>query len=124
MILLASARKEKRPPAGASTPTEGLTTRSVYLLMADENPTDQGATASEDDRDQAAVLTHVLMLHPTRLTVPDLVREIGAGAEGFDRSDRIERAVRDLTAVGLLHSAAGLALPTHAAIRFDQLLGG
>ena len=92
--------------------------------MADENPTHQATTASEDDRDQAAVLTHVLMLHPTRLTVPELVREIGAGAEGFERGDCIERAVRDLTAVGLLHCAGGLVLPTHAALRFDQLLGG
>jgi hypothetical protein len=97
--------------------------------MADTNPTGDRdpavlrTTAVEDDRDQAAVLTHVLMLHPTHLTQPDLAREIGSGAEEFERRDRIERAVRDLTAVGLLHCAGGLVLPTHAAIRFDQLLG-
>lgn len=31
---------KKAAPGGASTPTEGLTTRSDYLLMANENPTD------------------------------------------------------------------------------------
>jgi hypothetical protein len=92
--------------------------------MADENPTDQGATASEDDRDQAAVLTHVLALHPTHLSVPDLVREVSAGAAEFEDTDRIERAVRDLVAVGLLYCPSGVVLPTHSAIRFDRLLGG
>lgn len=81
-------------------------------------------TVAEDDRDQAAVLTHVLMLYPTHLTAPDLAREIAAGTNEFDKSDRIERAVRDLTSVGLLHCAGGRVLPTHAAIRFDHLLGG
>lgn len=81
-------------------------------------------TVAEDDRDQAAVLTHVLMLHPTHLTLPDLAREIGAGTTEFDAGDRTERAVRDLTGVGLLYCTGGLVLPTHAAIRFDELLGG
>lgn len=87
---------------------------------------DQAArtTQAEDDRDQAAILTHVLMLHPTHLTQLDLTREVGAGAQEFERGDRIERAVRDLVAVGLLHCVGGLVLPTRAAIRFDQLLGG
>ena len=81
-------------------------------------------TQTEDDRDQAAVLTHVLMLHPTHLKLADLAREITAGSADFFEGDRIERAVRDLTGIGLLYCENGLVLPTHAAIRFDALLGG
>lgn len=80
-------------------------------------------TQAEDDRDQAAVLTHVLALHPTHLSVLDLVREVSAAAE-FDGGDRVERAVLDLVAVGLLYRSGGLVVPTHAAICFDRLFGG
>lgn len=98
--------------------------------MADGNPMGDRESAGprdtqvEDDRDQAAVLTHVLALHPTCVSVPDLVREITAGAVEFEGTDRIERAVRDLTAAGLLYCPSGLVMPTHAALRFDRLLGG
>lgn len=81
-------------------------------------------TSAEDARDQSVVLTHVLLLHPTHLKLPDLAREITAGSKDFGDGDRIERAVRDLTGVGLLYCAGGLVLPTHAAIRFEALLGG
>lgn len=81
-------------------------------------------TASEDDRDQAAVLAYVLALHPTHLSVRDLVREVSAGAAEFAESDRVERAVRDLVGAGLLHNASELVVPTRAAQRFDTLLGG
>jgi hypothetical protein len=52
------------------------------------------STHSEDIRDQRVVLTHVLVLHPTHLKVPDLVREIAGGSRDFTEGDRIERAVR------------------------------
>lgn len=81
-------------------------------------------TAAEDARDQRIVLTHVLALHPTSLIVPHLVSEVGAGIEEFDGGDGIERAVVDLTGVGLLQCPGGLVAPSHAAIRFDELLGG
>lgn len=78
---------------------------------------------AEDLGDQRVVLTHVLFLHPTHLIVPELVREISAGAEGFSEGDALERAVLDLTGVGLLNCPGGLVVPSHAAIRFNQLLG-
>ncbi|MBW8060209.1 MAG: hypothetical protein FVQ78_07735 [Solirubrobacterales bacterium] len=81
-------------------------------------------TAAEDIRDQGIVLIHVLALHPTLLTIPDLVREITSGSEDFAESDAVERAVRDLTGVGLLHCPGALVVPTHAALRFNELLGG
>jgi hypothetical protein len=81
-------------------------------------------TQAEDDSDQAAVLAYVLALHPTHLSVEDLVRGASAGATEFEGTDRIERAVRDLVAAGLLHSASGLVTPTRAALRAYALLEG
>lgn len=76
---------------------------------------------AEDHRDQRIVLMHVLDLWPERLTIPDLVREITAGAPAYDEGDAIERAVRDLTGAGLLHCAGGLVEPTRAAVHFWTL---
>ncbi len=94
--------------------------------MADENPTGQGAAkpptpAQQDLRDQAVVLTQVLSNWPIHLTVDDLVREIATDPKDFAERDRIERAVRDLAAAGLLFRCESVVLPTRAAIRFEQL---
>lgn len=80
-------------------------------------------TAAEDIRDQGIVLIHVLAVHPTHLIVPELVREITAGASDFTEDDRMERAVRDLTGLGLLRCPGGVVMPSRAAIRFNELLG-
>lgn len=82
------------------------------------------STYDQDLRDQRVVLTYVLDLNPTHLLVPQLVQEIGGGIEEFKEGDALERAVRDLTGLGLLQCPSGLVMPTHAAIRFDALLGG
>lgn len=79
-------------------------------------------TARQDIRDQGITLMHVLHRHPTLLTIPDLVREITAGSEDFAEGDGVERAVRDLTGVGLLHCAGGLAVPSPAALRFLKII--
>lgn len=94
-----------------------------------DQPSDAGTedvppTAAEDIRDQGIVLIHVLAVHPSHLIVPELVREITAGASEFAEDDRMERAVRDLTGLGLLHCPGGVVMPTRAAIRFNELLGG
>jgi hypothetical protein len=72
-------------------------------------------------KDQGVVITHVLALHPTHLTVPDLVRELGSGSEDFAESDNLERAIRDLTGVGLLDCPGGVVAPTPAALHADRL---
>lgn len=90
------------------------------LLMAEENSM---STHAEDLRDQGAVLTHVLALHPAQLRLSELMQEIVAGAADFAQADAIERAVRDLAGVGLLFRNDDLVLPTRAALRFDELLG-
>jgi len=79
-------------------------------------------TEAQDIRDQGVVLIHVLTRQPTLLTIPDLVREITAGSEDFAEGDAMERAVRDLTGVGLLMCPSGLAVPTPAALRFLKIL--
>lgn len=79
-------------------------------------------TTSEEDRAcEAAVLHHVLALHPTPLTLADIVRELGG--EDFEHRDAVERAVRDLVGSGLLHRAEALVLPSRAAVRFEELTG-
>jgi hypothetical protein len=81
--------------------------------------------AAKDIRDQGVTLMHVLHRHPTLLTIPELVREITSGSEeDFAESDAVERAVRDLTGVGLLNCANGLAIPSPAALRFLAILQG
>jgi hypothetical protein len=79
---------------------------------------------AQDVKDQGIVLMHVLALHPTHLIVPDLVREITNGSEDFGEGDAAERAIRDLTGVGLLNCPGGLVVPTRAALRFIQILNG
>jgi len=62
--------------------------------------------ANDDLRDQATVLRHVLALHRTSPTLPELAREICENPEDFEEGDALARAVRDLAAVGLLRTNA------------------
>jgi hypothetical protein len=77
-------------------------------------------TWAEDEGVESVVLRQLLDLHPTRLTLTELVREIGSGSS-FAERDAIERAVRDLAAVGLLHQGEEFVTPTRAALRFSEL---
>ncbi len=79
-------------------------------------------TLAEDESVESAVLRQVLDLHPTRLTLAELVRELGGGHDGFAERDAVERAVRDLSGVGLLHRGEHFVEPTRAALRFSDLL--
>jgi hypothetical protein len=80
----------------------------------------QGKRIDADDlRDQRIVLTHVLEIHPTQLTIPRLVRTLTAGSEGFAEGDAFERAIRDLTGMGLLDCPGGVVMATPAAIHAD-----
>lgn len=76
----------------------------------------------EDARIEAAVLRQLLALHPIHLTLDEVVREI-AGQDGeFRLQDAVKRAVRELTAAGLVHRSGEVVLPSRAALRFDELL--
>lgn len=69
---------------------------------------------NEDACAQRAVLTLVLDEHPACLASDEISREIGVG-------DATERALRDLTYVGLLRREGASVLPTRAALHFDRL---
>jgi len=80
--------------------------------------------AEEDAAIEATVLRRLLTLHPIQITVDELLREIAADPEDFSQRDAVERAVRDLAAAGLLHRRDEFVIPSRAALRFDELLGG
>ena len=83
---------------------------------------DTRTSSREDAATESAVLQHVLALHPAQVTIAELTREVSGEPEEFAGRDAIERAVRDLTGAGLLHSHDSFVLPTRAALRFDELL--
>jgi hypothetical protein len=75
-----------------------------------------------DVRDQAAVLRHVLSLHPQTLTELELLKEMtGGGETTFADRDQYRRAVRDLASGGLLSLEGRLIIPTRAATLFHEL---
>ncbi|HEU4599245.1 MAG TPA: hypothetical protein VFS26_05825 [Solirubrobacterales bacterium] len=85
---------------------------------------DQRKAASpdaEDQRDERAVLVHVVEVHPATLKLSDLTREL-SDPEDFTERDRIERAVRELVKGSLLFRAECGVLPTRAALRAYELL--
>jgi predicted transcriptional regulator len=87
------------------------------------NESDESTTTwGEDEEVEAAVLRQLLDLHPTRLTLEDLTREVGGCDGGFAERDAVARAVRDLAAVGLLHREERFVTPTRTAMRFSELL--
>ena len=83
---------------------------------------DSWMPAAEDAATESAVLQQVLELHPVLVTVAELIREIGGESPGYARRDAIERAIRDLVGVGLLHNESALVVPTRAALRFMELM--
>jgi predicted transcriptional regulator len=95
--------------------------------MQDNSKQDQSPSWSpdaEDQRDQEAVLVHVISTYPTQLRLSDLIRELARDSDDFREKDQIERAVRDLIGTGLLFRCEGLVLPTRPALRFNELTGG
>lgn len=77
--------------------------------------------ATEDRRDEGAVLRHVIETHPATLRLSDLIREL-SGSDSFSDRDRIERAVRELVAAGLLFRCEGAVLPTRQALYLCDVL--
>jgi len=88
------------------------------MQAIEENQT----TWAEDENVEAAVMQQLLDLHPTRLTLAELVRELAGEHAGFAERDAVERAVRHLSSTGLLHEGGeDLLAPTRAALRFSEL---
>jgi len=79
-------------------------------------------TWAEDEAMESAVLRELLDLHPTRLTLEEVAREVAGNGGGFAERDAVERAVRELSGAGLLHRGDEFVAPTRAALRFSELL--
>lgn len=78
--------------------------------------------AEEDESRECAVLSEVLRLHPTGLTIAELVRLMGVDpADGFGEGDSWKRAIRELCGCGLLRQEGQVVAPTIAAVRFSEL---
>lgn len=78
---------------------------------------------AEDRAIEAAVLRQLLALYPVQLTLQEVTREITGEDEDFASKDAVARAVRELTAAGLVHHHGEVILPSRAALRLDELLG-
>lgn len=89
-----------------------------------EESDDIRTPAEEDARTEAVVLRWLLSLHPVQVTFDELLREVCEEPDDFAQRDAIERAVRDLATAGLVHRNGPFLLPSRAALRFDELLGG
>jgi hypothetical protein len=85
-------------------------------------PDDTVTTKAEDEACEAAVLRRLIELHPTTLTVAEVIRELAGESAGFSERDAIERAARELSGSGLLHLRDDFVTPTRAALRFGELL--
>jgi len=81
-------------------------------------------TAEEDATLEALVLRQLLILHPIQVTFDELLRELAVEPDEFVRRDAIERATRELAAAGLAHRHGEFVVPSRAALRCDELLGG
>lgn len=78
-------------------------------------------TAEEDAREERRVLREVLSYYPSSFTLEELIRELTVCSVELSDRDAIERAVRDLSAGGLLHQMSALVLPTRAAVLYYEL---
>ena len=85
---------------------------------------DKRGAGGEDAAVEATVLRQLLLIHPAQVTVEELIVDVAADPDSFAERDAIERAVRDLARAGLLHRNGEFAIPSRAALRFDELLGG
>jgi len=74
------------------------------------------APFEEDDLYEQAVLRHVLVSQPTILRMCDLAREVRPIPSDPNPPDAVERAVRELILVGLLHRQGECVLPTPMAV--------
>jgi hypothetical protein len=79
----------------------------------------------EDDLTmESAVLSRAIEVHPDKLTIAELIRELAGENVDFATKDAIERAARDLAGCGLLHLHDSFVSPTRAALRSEELREG
>lgn len=94
--------------------------------MSCDNPRDRASCgpkspAAEDASTERAVLHFVLDQHPGHPAFAEIHRVLYPDRDDFETKDAVERAVRDLTAAGLLRRQDETVVPTLAALRFHRL---
>jgi hypothetical protein len=77
---------------------------------------DKATAVPSDDGYEEAVLRHVLDWQPTILRLSDVIREVSPDPHEFAHRDGVERAVRELVKVNLLHRHGDCVLPTSTAV--------
>ena len=87
----------------------------------DDNPRRVLTNAEADDRDQEGILAHLIAEHPDQLTIEELAREMRRKEDTRTIPDWLDRGVRDLVGIGLLHRCGDTIRPTRAALRFNYL---
>jgi hypothetical protein len=81
-----------------------------------------GATsASDEEKAEQAVLALLLEVHPAHLSLDEVLRELTDRPDDFAPRDRVNNAVRDLVAAGLVHRHGAFVFATRAAVRFEGL---
>ncbi|MGH3430139.1 MAG: hypothetical protein ACREP9_14870, partial [Candidatus Dormibacteraceae bacterium] len=86
------------------------------------------SSAKQDQMSRKSVLMEAIDLHTIQATVSELVRLLSNAPEDWCERDRIERAVVDLSCIGLLHRhdflnrPDSLVTPTQAAFVANELL--
>lgn len=86
----------------------------------DDSPCTRSPGA-EDDREQQAILDHLLTEHPDQLTEGELIQEFTRGKGEPPQVHRIEHNVAELIGAGLLRRDGEAIRPTRAALRFHRL---
>lgn len=94
--------------------------------MAEINPRDCGEFeptdyVAETRQAERSVLSFLVDEHPSQLTIPEIARTFYAPPADFQKSDVVERAIRELVGAGLLHCEGAFLVPTRAALYFVGL---
>jgi hypothetical protein len=87
----------------------------------DDSPRRFRTPAEEEEREQEAILDHLLCEHPDQLTVAELIREFARDEVDAQYVMRIEHNVVELIGAGLLRRDGETIRPTRAALRFHRL---
>jgi hypothetical protein len=77
--------------------------------------------SAEDARAQSAVLSVLLGEYPAQLTTSELSRQLVEDPDDFGQRDAVDRAVRDLAGIGLVHRQGSFVLPSRIALYCERL---
>ncbi|MGA7965556.1 MAG: hypothetical protein WCB49_06680 [Gammaproteobacteria bacterium] len=74
-----------------------------------------------DESVQEGILSHLIELYPAQLTIGEVVRDMTVASTVFCVVDQVERAIRDLIRVGLVHRNGDFLFASRAAVRSEAL---